>query len=209
MDLSLPLHGVAPTLDAEVLTVLSGTTAPLTGRRVSQLAARGSRPGIQRVLNRLVAEGLVLAQDAGASVLYQLNRDHLLASAVLEVVAARDELIRRLQEAVDQWARPCVNASLFGSVARGGDADQHSDVDLLVVRPAAVAGDDEIWQRQLRDLEDAVLRWTGNSLSWFETTEDDLRRAVAAEEPVVDSWRTESIHLSGVRLSQLLRSMAA
>ena len=35
MDLSLPLHGVAPTLDAEVLTVLSGTTAPLTGRRVS------------------------------------------------------------------------------------------------------------------------------------------------------------------------------
>ena len=165
MDLSLPLRGVAPTLDAETLTVLAGTTAPLTGRRIAQLAARGSRPGIQRVLNRLVAEGLVLAQDAGSSVLYKLNRDHLLAPAVVEIVGARDVLIQRLRSKVDEWALPCVHASLFGSVARGGDAGPRSDVDVLVIRPVGLDDGDEVWQQQLSALEDAVLRWTGNSLS--------------------------------------------
>jgi hypothetical protein len=38
-----------------------------------------------------------------------------------------------------------------------------------VVRPDDVGADDE-WTAQLSELERRMLRWTGNALSWFETT---------------------------------------
>jgi hypothetical protein len=88
MDLSLPLATVAPSLDAEVLTVLARTTAPLSGRRVGALARRGSHQGVQRVLNRLVEHGLVLAEPASPAILYRLNRDHVLAEPLLRRVTA-------------------------------------------------------------------------------------------------------------------------
>lgn len=42
-----------------------------------------------------------------------------------------------------------------------------------------------------------MVRWTGNRLSWFETTELDLARALAGEEePVDDSWRRDGVQLA-------------
>ncbi len=53
MDLSAtPALGCA-SLDAEALTVLAGTTAPLTRNRLAVLAARGRRTGLAKVLERL------------------------------------------------------------------------------------------------------------------------------------------------------------
>lgn len=208
MDLSLPLRSVVPTLDAETLTVLAGTEASLTGTSVARLAARGSRPGIQRVLDRLVAQGLVLAQEAGPATLYRLNREHLLTPAILRLVTARTELFTRLRDTVANWSTPPEHASVFGSVARQ-DAGPHSDLDILVVRPATIPADDPGWQRQLRGLEESVARWTGNCLAWFETTEQDLRRAVAAEEPVVNRWKDDSVHLAGAELRELLLRVTA
>ena len=43
-----------------------------------------------------------------------------------------------------------------------GDGSTDSDVDLLVVRPAAADEGDPDWQRDLTALEFAVPRWTGN-----------------------------------------------
>lgn len=84
---------------------------------------------------------------------------------------------------------------MFGSVARQ-DAGPHSDIDILVVRPATMVADDPGRQLQLRALEEDAARWTGNSLAWFETTEQDLGKAVAAEEPVVKTWKDDSVHLA-------------
>jgi len=155
------------------------------------------------VLDRLVAQGIVLAEPAGKAVLYRLNRDHLMAPSILAMAGARTELIARLRSAIEAWQVPPVHASLFGSVARH-DAGPHSDVDVLVVRPDDVAADNAAWERQLRDLEEDVSRWTGNTLAWFETTREDLGRAVQAEEPVVDSWRQDALALAGQGLRPLL-----
>lgn len=204
MDLAIPLRSLVPTLDAEVLTVLAGTTTPLTGRRVAELSARGSQPGVQKVLDRLVVHGLVTSRPAGAARLYVLNRDHLLAGPVLEAAATRQRLVDRLREAVEAWRVPCRHASLFGSVARGV-AGVASDVDVLVVRPNDVPEEAPLWREQLIALEEGVARWTGNHLSWFETTPSDLARAAAADETLLEAWREEAIHLAGQPLHLLLR----
>lgn len=204
MDLTQPLSSLAPTLDAETLTVLARTEQPLTGRGVAELARRGTHPGVQKVLDRLVAHGLVDVQPAGAARLYQLNREHLLAPAVLAAVTARETLLGRLRKTIAAWEVQCVHASLFGSLARG-EAGPGSDVDVLLVRPETVAGDEPAWLQQLRSVEQSVLRWTGNRLSLFETTEPDLAGALAdEEEPVVEAWRRDAIGLAGESLRPLL-----
>lgn len=203
MDLTQPLSSIAPSLDGDTLTVLARTAAPLTGRGVASLVRRGSQPRIQAILDRLVSEGLVDAQPAGSSVLYALNREHLLAEPVVAAATARETLLDRMQARIGTWAVPPLHVSLFGSLARA-TAGTGSDVDLLVVRPDNVEPTGQRWAAQLSELEGLVLRWTGNHLSWFETTRDGLVAAVAEGEPVVTSWRSDAVHLFGARLARLL-----
>ncbi len=197
-----------PTIDADVLTVLARTEAPLTGRRVTALSRRGSQPAVQAILSRLVAHGVALAEPAGRAVLYTLNRDHLLASAVISAVTARETLLNRLREQIDDWSIKATHTSLFGSTARR-EATTESDIDVLVVRPQGVASDDPEWGDQLADLERRVAGWTGNQLAWFETDQSTLARGAGAGEPLLDELRTDSVHLTGVRLEVLMAPAAS
>lgn len=203
MDLASPLRSLVPTLDAEALTVLAGTTAPLTGNRLAGLASRGSRAGLMRVLDRLVAHGLVLAEPAGAATLYRLNREHLLCEPLLAALQARRRLLDRLRAELESWATPCLHASVFGSVARG-DATTSSDIDLLLVRPVDVDADEPAWQRQVRQLEVAVAAWTGNALAILELTPADLARARDAGEPLLQSLQDDALVLVGPTVPHLL-----
>lgn len=208
MDLAQPLSSIIPTLDADVLTVLARSEQPLTGRRIAALARRGTHPAIQKILDRLVAHGVVHAQPAGPARLYRLNRAHLLAAPILAAVTVRETLLNRFREAIDSWPVPCVHASLFGSFTRG-EAGPESDIDVLVIRPNDVADDDATWNQQLIDLERQIALWSGNTLSWFDTTEGSLTRALAGdgpegEEPIITSWRKDALHLSGEPLAHLL-----
>ena len=203
VDIAQPLSTLAPSLDGDVLTVLARTEAPLTGRRVAALARRGSRPGVQTILDRLVDHGVVHAQPAGPSTLFTLNREHLLAEPVILAVTARDRLLSRLREHIEGWRVPAAHTSLFGSTARG-EAGPQSDIDVVVVRPAGVDPDEPAWVDQLATLEGLVEAWTGNSLAWFETTEEGLARADSEREPLLESLRRDAIHLTGRRLGDLV-----
>ena len=206
MDLSRPLATVLPAIDAGAIAVLAGTEAPLTGRQVAELAGESSHPSTLRALLRLAAQGLVLVEPAGRANLYRLNRDHLLVPALLEIASADTLLRSRLADSISSWQVPALHASLYGSVARG-DASTTSDLDVLVVRPEGLATSDrQAWENQLSDLERRAFSWTGNPLSWLETTPTDLRRAGEAGEPLFQSWRDDAILLTGQSLSSLMRA---
>jgi predicted nucleotidyltransferase len=208
MDLTTPLSSVIPTLDAHVLTVLSRSQMSLSGRRISQLSAAGSRAGVKLALDRLGKAGVVHAEPAGGAILYRLNRDHILAGGIVAMTGARAELIRRLHDRILTWQVPCRHASMFGSVARG-EAGAEGDIAALVVRAESVHPDDQTWMDQLADLEKDVAAWTGNALAWFETNPDGLLLAVARDEPVVQSWRDDGIYLAGDPLATLLSKREA
>lgn len=101
-----------------------------------------------------------------------------------------------MREQIATWERQPVFAALFGSVARG-EADERSDVDLCVVRPADVAEDDAGWREQVGELESAVTGWTGNDARTLEYGESELS-AVSAE-PVVRDIVEQGIILAGSR----------
>lgn len=205
MDVARPYTAICPTLDSAVLTILAGTTRPLTGREVARLAGRRSHAGVLKVLSRLVAHGLVDRQEAATALLYTLNRDHLAAPAVDIIAGMRGELLRRLCEAVATWEVVPIHLSLFGSTARGqGDTD--SDVDLFVVRPNGVDEDDSRWRAQVDRLATQVLRWTGNHAGIAEVAEAEVGDLRSDGRPIATELRSDAVVLCGPDVSMLLGS---
>jgi predicted nucleotidyltransferase len=202
MDLSQPYAAVCPSLEGPVLDVLAHTTRPLTGREVARLARRGSERGVRLVLHRLVAHGLVTAQEAGPASLFVLNRDHIAASVVEGLMRLRAELIERIRREIEGWESQPAHVSVFGSAARG-DGNTGSDVDLLIVRPDAVPEDDPRWREQLHLLAEKIERWSGNHASLHELSPAQLKAAVRRREPIVASLSEQSIALAGASFADL------
>lgn len=208
MDPSSPLRSIAPGLDSAVLEVLTRTESGLSASQIARLSTRGTRAGQLPVLNRLVEHGLVSADPANTGFLYRLNREHVLAPAVLAAAAARRQIVERLTAAVLQLLPLPVHASLFGSFARG-EAGAHSDLDLLLVTDDDFDTHGPAWTGQVQELGGQVLAWTGNRLETLTFTRSRLSEIVAQEEPLVASWLADSLPVQGPSIQTLVSSVAS
>lgn len=202
MDLSTPFQSLFPTVDSDVLSVLSQSEKPRTGREIAKLANR-SQAATQKVLDRLAEHGLVLKSEAGRARVYTLNQRHLAADPVTELANLRHELFERLRHSFGFWDPYPVHASIFGSAARG-DGGLDSDVDIFLVRPDEVDEDDDEWRRQAGVLAESVFEWTGNHAGIAEVGEGEVERLRRDRPAVVQSLRTDAVWLAGLRIRELL-----
>lgn len=115
MDMSAPHRVVFPEAAGGVLSALSGTTRPLSGREVARLSGV-PRSTAARALHHLVTHGLARVQEAGAgaALLYTFNREHVAAEPVLALLGLRRTLLDRLRSELAGWPLPPLHASLFG-----------------------------------------------------------------------------------------------
>lgn len=202
MDVARPSSALSDSVDVDVLVALAGSSAPRSGRELARLSGR-SNTGVQHVLDRLVAHGLVERMEAGRAFMYILDRDHLLAPAVEQMAEARGELVHRLREAIGAWGVSAVHASLFGSAARG-DGGLSSDIDLFIVRPAGIDAEDQVWREQVDALAESVRRWTGNHAGIAEISESELPRLRRDRPPVVKEVSADGIDLAGESARRIL-----
>lgn len=202
MDLSAPYRAVLSKGEGGVLSVLAGTNEPLTGREVARLAT-GAHSTVARILGRLVEHGVVRAEEAGASRLYSLNREHLIAEPLLALIRLRGRLLERLVGELEGWALPARHASLFGSAARG-DGDTRSDIDVFVVRPRGIDEEHPTWREQLDALPTRIFGWTGNHASIAEVPEADLPRLVRERPDVATEIRRDAVTLVGPQAREVL-----
>ena len=197
MNLSNPINSVIPGGYGVVLTILARTDRPLTGRRVAELAAgQLGKSRVNEVLGELARAGIVAAEDHPPAKLYTLNRSHVAAGAVVALTDLRGQLVVRIRAALAAWRPAPESAWLFGSAARG-DGDAESDVDVLVVRPDTVDGDDPRWLFQLADLAAGIHEWSGNDASVMEYTARELDELAVSGERLVDEVRRDGVHLAG------------
>ena len=185
MELKSPISTVVPSLDGPVLLVLARAEEGLSGRQIHKLAESGSVAGVRLVLQRLAATGLVHVDDLGNSLLYRLNRKHILAPIVDQLANLRSTLISRLADEISNWRIPPVHASVYGAIARG-DGDLDSDVDLLLIRPDRHEFVDVLWEEQVGRLMQTVVDLTGNPAHVFELSQtelSELRRCQSAHLP--------------------------
>jgi len=202
MHVAHPIRGVIPSLDGPVIEVLAGTTRTLTGREVHRLAGVGSVRGVRLVLARLVAQGLVIAEERGGAILYVGNRDHLAWSALESLAHVRSTLLDRIAADVAAWPIAPAHVSLFGSAARG-DGDAASDIDLLIVHPERVGTLDR-WDEQVDRLREGVHAWTGNRCQAVDIGRTRLWEHVRARDPIVAAWLADGLLVFGEPLEQLV-----
>lgn len=195
MDPKNPFLTLAPSVEGDVLAALSRTHAPLTGARIAELCERsGTR--VRAVLRNLEHHGIVHSERHGRAYSYLLNRDHVLAEAIELIYTAGERFEQRVTEAIAAWDVQPVLAALFGSFARrDGDAD--SDVDLLLVRPANVSEDDDIWGEQRHLLSASIETWTGNSAQILELADVELDDAIRRREPLVANLQRDAVAVFG------------
>jgi len=207
VDLSLPLATVTPTLDAGVLHVLAATTAGCTAAEVHRRLGHGSDEGVRKVLARLVTQGVVLVETPARYPVYRLNREHVAVPHIEALTQVRDQILGNIRAEVAAWDLKPLHAGLFGSFARG-DADSESDIDVLLVRPNAPSTlDEDTWLEQVDRLDRRIRAWTGNAAQIIDLAPAALDRMARADDPLVDSWRAEDVHLHGEILVDLLRRL--
>lgn len=200
MDLSSPLRSLIPTLDSAVLEVLAGTESSLSLAQVSKLAPHGSRAGLALALERLVDQGLVSALPANRGSMYRLNRQHVLADAVVGAAVARLTVLDRLAERVAQMSPVPDHVSVFGSFARR-EAGVNADIDVLFVLPNDA---DDTWFEQVGDLSNAIHAWTGNRMEYIVLSREGFTGVVQRGEPIVDSWLSDSVTVYGTAVERLV-----
>ena len=222
MDLKTPARSIIPALDADVLVALAGITMPLTGRQIARLVETASYGGVNKVLERLRAQGVVDVVEAGRANLYSLNREHVTAPAVEALSDLRGKLFARMSDQVKRWEILPVSVAVFGSAARG-DGGVGSDIDILIVRPENLVpnrtddprdthdlGEDtyaDIWSSQLFELSRMTRRWSGNQASLIQATKMQLVAMVKRQEPVADSIRSDAIYIWGPNAMKFIEDL--
>lgn len=199
MDLSRPARTVVPSLAADVLVVLAGTTRPLAAREVHRLVQDASWGGVRNVLTQLADSGLADLAEAGNATLYTLNREHVAAEAVLALVDLRGRLFARMRSALLGWSCRPTSAIVFGSAARG-DGDLDSDIDVLLVRPRGVRKDHPQWSADVTALGTAIRTWSGNAASILDVTPVEVRSFIKRNPAVAEELHRDQVVLLGERL---------
>ena len=204
MILHRPFEAVAPTLDGDVLLVLGRAETAFTGGDLARLIPHASEDGVRKAAQRLVAQGLVTLERVGRAYNYRLNREHLVADAVLDIARARERLGERVQEHVRGWAATPESVLLFGSAARG-EMRADSNLDLLVV-----ADHDAVADEDVDGLATAVSAWTGNDARVVHLSPAEVRDAFRAGDDLMTELLAEGQVLHGpARYLQQVRREAA
>jgi hypothetical protein len=193
VDLSHPLRVITPTLDGDVLAVLALADSTFTSGQLHRVLPQYSADGIRKVLRRLTGQGIVLADRAGNSYLFRLNRSHLAAGPIRALAELRKMLLARIEQALATWNPTPVYAAVFGSAARG-DMRADSDIDLLLIRPDDC--DRPRWDESVADLTTTVVSWTGNDTRVLEFSESEIRQ-FGKDEKVLADVRDQGLTVAG------------
>ncbi|MFT5357489.1 MAG: putative nucleotidyltransferase [Polyangiales bacterium] len=149
-----------------------------------------SPQGVQNALDELARSGLVHQERVGRAVVNTLNRQHILAPLIEQVVGLRDVVVRKISEIIRREAPRAVYACLFGSVARGDDSGT-SDVDVLIVWPDDV----DLDERDVSEISAQVTALTGNACEPFAMSETEYEQIEKTAPALASQLKVDAISL--------------
>lgn len=146
---------------------------------------------------------MVLHDHVGRTDTYQLNTEHPAAESIIALSRIAATFLNRLETHLEGWGDALRYAAVFESAAtRRMNFD--SDIDLLLVRASDPDDSSEnadlvAWEQRVAELGRLVTAWTGNDGRVVEYTQDEIRAAAAAGEPLLSGVAGESLTIAGTR----------
>jgi predicted nucleotidyltransferase len=208
MDLANPMQSVIPSAHGAVLSALTRTGLPLSGRRIAELTRpRFSQRRVNDVLRQLADAGIVLRESRPPSNLYRLNHDHVAAEGISALSRMWATLVARIRDELEAWSVPPEAAWLFGPAARGNGTEQ-SDIDVFLVLPASGLESEAVatlWERQTEGLAEKIKTWSGNRCELIEMGGAELSAAVERDDLLIRDLRKQAVQLTGRHPRALLR----
>ncbi|MFT5204527.1 MAG: putative nucleotidyltransferase, partial [Candidatus Aldehydirespiratoraceae bacterium] len=184
MDFVHPVEAAILGTQGRVLAVLAETTGELNLRRVARLADVSAAQA-SRVLPGLVELGLVERREVPPSSMFRINHENVAAALVIELSRSHDISLERLGAAALELPLPPASVIIFGSFARR-EADRHSDIDALIIRPDGVDEDDDTWATGVEQWRQHVRKITGNPVEVIEADGAEAARKLSSKSPL---WR--------------------
>lgn len=207
MDFVRPLAALFPGPHADVLTVLAGTTRPLTGRAVARLVGdRASLRTVQKALADLERQGLVHRDVVGRSYLFAMNREHLAAAAVLDILAPRERLLDRAGEIARSCDPPPLATWLFGSLARLDGRDE-SDIDIVLLCEPATRARSE-WTTSVDRIARSLESLTGAPAEVVEYEREEFAEAHRIGNEFARAVAREALVVQGLHPSDVIPALA-
>lgn len=201
MDFVRPVQAAIPGAQGRILGVLAETTAELNLRTIAQLSGV-SLAQASRVLPSLVELGLVDRREAPPSSLFRFVPENVAARAITALTRARQTVLDELGDTAATLAPPPASVIVFGSFARG-DADQESDLDIVMVRSGAVGEDDVAWRSSVDRWRESARRLTGNSVEVVEVGEQAIGRLFRSRKPLWLDVQSDGLVVFGSGLADL------
>ncbi len=201
MDFTRPIEAIIPGVQGRVLAVLVETTAELNLRTIARLAGVSAAQA-SRVLPHLVELGLVERREVPPSSLFRLVPEHIAAGPLLRIARARDGMLEAMGRIAGDLPVSPTSVIVFGSFARG-EADAHSDIDTMLVRPAGVEEADEAWAASVEQWSSAVSRVSGNRVEVIEVGADEIAGHLASRRQVWRDIRRDGLVVYGLDIDEL------
>ena len=205
MDYVHPVQSVIPGAQGRVLAVLAQTTAALNLSTLARLADV-SVAQASRVMPGLVDLGLVERREIPPSSQFRLIRENVAAQAIIDLARSRDIALDRIGAAAAALPLSPVSVIVFGSFARG-EADEHSDLDAIVVRPDEV--DDDAWATAIEQWRNDAQAITGNRIEILEVARHEAGIKLAGRAPLWRDVVRDGVVVHGLTIEQLMERMHA
>lgn len=97
---------------------------------------------------------------------------------------------------------------MFGPFARG-EADEQSDVDVIVVRPDDVVEDDDVWASAVERWRNEARAITGNRVEVLEVSREEVHSRLAGKAPLWRDVVRDGIAVHGLTIDELLEPVHA
>jgi predicted nucleotidyltransferase len=199
VDFKRPVQAVVPGSQGRILAVLAETTGELSLRTIARLA--GVSPAqASRILPHLVRLGIVERREAPPTALFHFVHENLASQFVLGLSRSRDYVLGELGRRTETLGVRPLSVVVFGSLARG-EADEGSDVDVLIVRPEGI--DDDDWSASVEQWRRSARLLTGNRVEVLEADASEVGRLLRSHKPLWKDIGQEGVVVFGVGLEQL------
>jgi DNA-binding MarR family transcriptional regulator len=206
VDFVHPVQAVIPGAQGRVLAVLAETTAALNLSTLARLAGV-SVAQASRVMPGLVDLGLVERREIPPSSQFRLIRENVAARAIIDLARSRDTALDRIGAAAALPFAP-VSVIVFGSFARG-EANEHSDLDAIIVRPDDVDEDDDAWATAIERWRSDAQAITGNRIEILEVARHEAATKLAGRAPLWRDVVRDGVVVHGLTIEQLTERVHA